>query len=318
MTQLLLLVGAGFSHNWGGRLASEVFNTLLGDAAVQGDSEIGALLWRHQRVGGFEAALAELQRDARSDPALSARKDVLEGAIRRVFERMNAAFFNLEGGFEFHNHTGWLVRELLVRFDAIFSLNQDLLLERHYIDGDNIALTGARRWQGAALPGVRWPMPRPGFLPGEWVNARWRVDGPVEAPKHMQPVYKLHGSSAWIDANGRDLLVLGGSKGDAIAGSELLAAYSDEFERRLAFPDTRLMIIGYGFGDAHINAVMAAAASRGLKIFIVDPAGATIVDRADETETLRRMVIGASSRALRETFAGDVAERDLILSFFAV
>ena len=45
-----------------------------------------------------------------------------------------------------------LVRTFLVRFDAIFTLNQGLLLERHYLD-DNIMLSQPRRWNG-------WQMPR--------------------------------------------------------------------------------------------------------------------------------------------------------------
>ena len=70
------------------------------------------------------------------------------------------------------------------------------------------------------------------------------------------------------------MFILGGDKSGVIAGSMVLSLYSAEFERSLNEPDTRIMIIGYGFGDNHINNALNAAAARGLKAFIIDPNGA--------------------------------------------
>jgi hypothetical protein len=55
-----LLIGAAFSRNWGGWLASEAFEYLLGDPTVVANAELRALLWRHQATGGFEAAFEKL------------------------------------------------------------------------------------------------------------------------------------------------------------------------------------------------------------------------------------------------------------------
>jgi hypothetical protein len=56
-----LLLGAGFSKNWGGLLASEVFNDLL--SADELDEFTRNLLYRanEPKGGGFEAVLAKLQ-----------------------------------------------------------------------------------------------------------------------------------------------------------------------------------------------------------------------------------------------------------------
>lgn len=316
MTNHLLLIGAGYSANWGGWLASRFFDILMSEPAVQADQELRDLLWKHQNGGGFEAALEELQLAALDQAALRPRLDAFEAALRDVFSRMNNALFRREGGYEFNNSTGWLIREMLVRFDAIFSLNQDLLLERAYIDG-NIALTAPHRWQGAVMPGIRSPNPAPAdYMPTEWDAARWTVAGPIVTPNRMQPIYKLHGSSSWITPDGRDLLVLGGAKADRIAAAQIPAAYFAEFERRLALPNTRLMIIGYGFNDTHINAALVRAAATGLKIFIIDPHGANAFDHVKDPQPFRDMFIGASTPALNTTFAGNVAERDNIMRFF--
>ena len=49
----------------------------------------------------------------------------------------------------------------------------------------------------------------------------------------------------------------------------LLSWYADIFEQVVSAGDVRLMIAGYGFGDAHINAVIAQAIeNHALSVFI--------------------------------------------------
>ena len=64
----LILLGAGFSHNWGGRLAREVFDHLIGVPDIRRFERLIRLLWQHNSGGGFEDAIAEVQRDYRLDP----------------------------------------------------------------------------------------------------------------------------------------------------------------------------------------------------------------------------------------------------------
>ena len=63
-----LLIGAGFSRNWGGWLASEAFEYLLGRPEIQQSPALRDLLWKHHPSGGFEDALAELQVAFGRDP----------------------------------------------------------------------------------------------------------------------------------------------------------------------------------------------------------------------------------------------------------
>jgi hypothetical protein len=57
MPNTILLLGAGFSYNWNGRLASEVTNDLM--SHLQGDDYLLYLLHREN----FEDALSMLQGD---------------------------------------------------------------------------------------------------------------------------------------------------------------------------------------------------------------------------------------------------------------
>src|SRR2546430_591604 len=120
----LLLVGAGFSRNWGGWLAAEAFEYLLGSPEISNNEALRALLWASKSSGGFEDALANLQQqfvrcpDARTTEQLTA----FQGAVARMFRDMNKAFIELPN-WEFQQYRGRTVGEFLSGFDAIFTLN---------------------------------------------------------------------------------------------------------------------------------------------------------------------------------------------------
>lgn len=53
-------------------------------------------------------------------------------------------------------------------------------------------------------------------------------------------------------------MIMGASKALTITGHPILAWDQSEFERRLR-GDTRLLVIGYGFNDPHINEAILRA-----------------------------------------------------------
>jgi hypothetical protein len=325
-----LLLGAGFSRTWGGWLASEAFEYLLGDPEVVRSAELRKLLWRYQNDGGFEAALAYLQQahilNHRSNAsALLA----LQAAITRMFADMNKAFLEL-ADWEFQNNRDQKVGAFLTRFDAIFTLNQDVLLEQHYTT-DNVSLVGARRWDGVELPGMRRIPPIVAMHSNSWAHSTW---SPLPEPEfkvspRCQPLFKLHGSSNWRHPDGRDMLVIGGGKIGEISQTPILNWYAEIFDERVCLPDARLMVIGYGFRDAHINASIAKAVERGLKLFVIAPQGAELAKQINPTrqpgliaarspleDMLEAALIGASRRTLQEIFGGDLAEHNKVMRFF--
>ena len=145
----------------------------------------------------------------------------------------------------------------------------------------------------------------------------------------FQPYFKLHGSSNWMTSGtGGRLLILGGQKAASINQHPLLTRYMQEFQNYLCRPNARLMIIGYGFNDEHINEEIGTAVdSNSLKIFIVDPRGVNVFDRFDKAavipgppdpyaEKLQPSIIGKSIKALTETFGANHIEHSHVMSFF--
>jgi hypothetical protein len=88
------------------------------------------------------------------------------------------------------------------------------------------------------------------------------------------------------------------------------------------------MIIGYSFGDVHINDIVQAAADKGLKLFIIDPLGVDVIDKRDQRAQIQQPVtdmmstfmpaiIGASRRPFGEIINSDPVENEKVMRFFA-
>jgi hypothetical protein len=314
----ILLTGAGFSYNWGGMLAEEVFDRLLGCDEL--DDQTRQLLWKSRdQAGGFEDVLAALQsaRDQDSRHRASALTSILVG----LFNEMGQAFMQREFEFRSPPDQRYSLLTFLQRFDVIFTLNQDTLLEQKYIP-----FVAGSRWGRAHLPGLKLMGNSP--ITGS-IHDRIAAMEPnptdFRLSPGVQPYFKLHGSCNWNDgSSGGRILIMGGQKAVSIDQFPILSWYHQEFKAHLLRPSARLMVIGYSFSDAHINdAIMQANA---LKIFLVDPAGDRVLDKRDPRAQipdhpgplmdLRQRLIGISRRPLRTTFDSDTVEHGKLSQCF--
>src|SRR6266699_5792702 len=146
-----LLTGAGFSKNWGGLIASEFFGRLLGQDL---DRVTRDLLFASRAKGSFENVMTQLQMARNSSKEDADRLAQFTAAIADIFNGMNNQF--AYANFEFQNEVKYMVRAFLERFDAIFTLNQDGLLEHQYFPG----FVGGH-WNGPQIPGVVTVAPPP-------------------------------------------------------------------------------------------------------------------------------------------------------------
>jgi hypothetical protein len=109
---------------------------------------------------------------------------------------------------------------------------------------------------------------------------------------------------------------MGGQKALSIDQFPVLTWYREQFKNWLSRSATRLMVVGYGFGDRHINDAIGEGVERGLKLFLIDPLGVDVLDKRDPRMTIRPRdeymdkiaphVIGASRRPFSSIFNGDV------------
>jgi SIR2-like protein len=319
----VLLTGAGFSRNWGGWLADEAFEYLLGCADLTPNHR--NLLWKHKHLRtGFEGVLQELRDSYIQNRDVAAARELqkFDMLLLGMFNSMNLGFSDFEPGK--HERLGpqpTFVRDFLCKFDAIATLNQDTLLEQRYMSSD--ILDGSHgKWFGFESPGlleehVNGTLYAP---PGIFRPA----DEPFSIRDRYQPYLKLHGSSNWRALNGLGLLIMGYNKGTQIDGVAILDWYRTQFRRILSEPNARLMIIGYSFRDEHINEIIHSATRTGLKLFIIDWNGLGVLDDAPKlpasvrklSEDLQEHIIGGSRRPFPASISTDFVERSKIYRFF--
>jgi hypothetical protein len=319
----VLLTGAGWSRNWGAPLANEVWQALIGHRVIGANTRLQELL---RDETAFEVALGR----ASAPPFTTADRQQLEEAVADTFVAMDREIGR-------GDHDPWIniykVQELLFRFwgqrndgneaGYLFTLNPDLFFER-YLFNEHVA--GA---PPGSLPGL---VPVPGQ---SWFRSNV---GPYSPSFAMQPVadppgqgrlqnqmnvVKLHGSFNWRSPDGHNVMVVGTEKTSVIARMPLLSWYMDVFKQVLNAGDVRLMIIGYGFGDEHINAAIAEAVEKhGLRVFIWNTSSdiKSLVSSAPHGATIWRGLISTATRRLIEVFPSNQAEteeyRRIVSTFF--
>jgi hypothetical protein len=120
---------------------------------------------------------------------------------------------------------------------------------------------------------------------------------------------------------------MGADKTATIQEKAILRWYQEEFRRYLSMPNARLMVIGYGFLDRHINdSIVAGANTGGLRMFIVHPPGRQVLRHVNPTSSRTVYLpapieavgdIGSSIRTLPEIFGGnDGLEHGKLWRFF--
>jgi hypothetical protein len=311
----LALFGTGFSKNWNGRLAREITADL--QSRLQNDTYLLNLL----NTKNFEDALSTVQSAYTASPTDLNKQRLcdMQQVLIDVFEAMNSNF-EAKGTLDFSNEV--LVRSFLVKFDGIFTLNQDLLIELNYPNlHEDAVLWHANKWKGWCLPGLQSRYNS--SAPNKRNRSTWVPKEPFVIDASMQPYFKLHGSIAWQTTEGLPLLVIGRDKVSTIRQHPILQWSFGKFEEFLARPNTRLMVIGYGFGDDHINQAIVSAHQNGsLRLmYLVHPSGRDVLEKypgaAIRVPQPLQDIPSIECRApLSVTFSYDEAERRTLLQIF--
>lgn len=265
----ILLTGAGFTHNFGAPLAADVWSFVLGHPAIGGMPRVRELLLRNFDFESvYHAVLADSDYLANEKEAI---RDAVSDAYESLDEGLRAWTFTPGAP---HPVNIYRVRQLVERFAGkrtrpgfVFTLNQDLFMERYYADGPTLLFLGLGRTvhlscgsQGELDPGDRIRLPA--------------APSSLDQEIHRDTFFyvKLHGSYNWDASDGTHRMVIGHAKANQIATEPLLAAYLEVFKRVLSSGKKRLLIIGYGFRDEHVNAAIVNAVDKGnLELFVMSP-----------------------------------------------
>jgi hypothetical protein len=121
----------------------------------------------------------------------------VQDAVKAVFHDMNDVFVR-RPSIEFGNDATFMIQKYLVRFDAIFTLNQDLLLEFHYLTNNPAIWMGSKFYpHGWYILGMREVRPTDYIVSADRLRSNWHPTGDHTLRPDAQPYFKLHGSSNW-------------------------------------------------------------------------------------------------------------------------
>ena len=272
----LLLTGAGFSANWGAPVSLEMWSEIIGDARLASAPSVRrALLSGEQDGFNFETVLIEAQEGEFGQEESRIYHDIVYTAFGRIEEILH------------RNGVGQLSVDMTAFFEEfaptsneetgfVFTLNQDLLLERQFKVGHgnvNFRRPGVEDKDlnsgFTEVKGVRYPI---SFTSPVYVDTLSNAIGIDALQMRGRTNYlKLHGSVDWIGKDSENSLIVGGGKRQRIQSFWLLNVYFELFRWALFQGDKSLMILGYGFADDHVNAILAEGVKyHDLKIHIWD------------------------------------------------
>lgn len=312
-----VLAGAGLSKNWGGYLASEMWSAILSHRDVETDSALHQALLRQT---DFETVIAEVRREQTRYTTDSTLR--LERAVSAAFELQDEnichALRDTQGYEAWRNFASRLLYPLAESprnksgSTFLFTLNQDILIERAFNRPTEAV---------PSLPGLPPSDTSLWFraMAGDWnrdpfLLSQHGIRVPEAPPDHIDFVasfnyVKLHGSFNWRAGDGDEgVMVLGGAKLDDISRFWILSAYLNLFRRICLEHLSRLMIVGYGFRDRHVNDILEEAVrTKGLRLIVVDPRPVDDFRReilVGPHAALWGGIVGFFGRPLREYFGG--------------
>ena len=271
ISKLMVLTGAGFTKNFGGFLSNEMWPRVFNHPAIHENEKVRDELLK---MTNFEDAYSKvLESDQFDEEERTAFKDAIEHAYNLLDEEISRykpsspSYFNL-------NHMAklfFLLSEYAGDERALwFTLNQDLFLERH----KNWRIAGAPDFQQEFYHLPLRNKPNPIHLPSPQISqAQLEVALTNGVKNYAGPAYiKLHGSYCWKSWTGEPGMVLGINKEKFIEKEPLLKCYLKVFKKALNRESAKLIIIGYGFRDAHINRLLLKAIQEhGLNLYIINP-----------------------------------------------
>jgi hypothetical protein len=302
----VLLLGAGFTKNFGGLLADEMWAEIYNHEVIQAQSRIKKLM---QNDFDYESVYYSVLEGLKDEENLFPPKKFKPQEIKATkeatkfsYDHIDEILLNKMLDYSFRDWSNCINRLLLnfgntEKISFIFTLNQDLFIERFYNNPPN--RDPPNRYHNARL-----------YIPGIDKSPIWFM-GEEDTPFKETPTYeevklfytlkdeeyytlpnkdefdskkcsllkegsyfliKLHGSYNWKDSDGSSAMVIGRGKTKQINNEPLLQYYFELFDEVLSQDNRRLLVIGYGFGDEHINSVISnAVKEHGLSIYILSP-----------------------------------------------
>lgn len=279
----VLLTGAGFSKEIGGYLAQEMWAQIFNSPRISPYPTLSNIL-KNDITFDYESIYDKvIYGHDTTDEERVAFSDALFSAYHVLDDRIRGLEGNqLPGGGVDLDKLCAFLRQFCGTGNSrgfFFTLNQDLFIERWLAGKEELFSEKLQIW----IPGIDNHVSGKGeaslqkedflTLPQASTMATHfeRNEGNISVYGRFQYL-KLHGSWNWRTSNGKRAMAIGHGKSALIEREPLLKWYLETFNHVVTRNECRLLVIGYGFHDPHINDVVVEGVKKhNLKLFVVNP-----------------------------------------------
>ncbi len=287
VSETVLLTGAGFTNNFDGFLANKmwgIINRKLDDLLhnnnllEENKTHLKKLIDLAKNEFDYEKIFEEVMKGKKYDEL----KDVINDIYFEAYKSMDDNI--VRKGYLYgpevcidSNALKEFIRDLVgdqKERGFFFTLNQDISIERYFRTAITTPCIERINELDDSLKQGLFKNSWFGKVPNNEELVKRRLD--KEGKWKNEKVYyvKLHGSFNWkasMDKNtDRNIMVIGTSKLEDIEKEPILKWYLEIFKCVLSKPNRRLLIIGYGFRDKHINDVILNSIND-LELFLIYP-----------------------------------------------
>ncbi|MCX6753860.1 MAG: SIR2 family protein [Candidatus Nomurabacteria bacterium] len=251
---LMLLTGAGFTRNFGGFLAREMWSKIFNNPLVQASAEARGLL-----LNDFDFESVYSAKMSHGEETIKIIRGAVEMAYKDLDDTVKNWVFNHDNPTALNTYgLGELFSFISSRGSDkgwFFTLNQDIYMERS---------------RGYRSPGASFTQSM-GHGDIGLITLPSEID--LEKTKNTlnnASYIKLHGSYGWISSHGGNQMVIGKNKVNDIDQEPLLKWYFEIFQNLIKEGNKKLLIIGYGFADNHINDILLnGIQEHGLSLYVI-------------------------------------------------
>jgi len=262
----ILLTGAGFSKNFDGFLGSELWEKILNTSSVHLNEKLRKKLLSNFNFEDMYSDVLD------SDTFTTEEKEIMKNAVEKAYEDQETNLVdwienkeNIAQDFDVEGIDGFLKGfiEKSSGKGLLFTLNQDLFMEQQF----RYRSPGAEFDKDFYRTRTILNSDQYIKLPPEKKISEIRSKFDGSAGLHY---IKLHGSFGWTSDKWGTGMVLGINKWEKIQREPLLKWYFELFENSIKEGNRKLLVIGYGFGDMHINKILCdGVRNSGLKLYII-------------------------------------------------
>jgi len=302
MAKKILLTGAGFTHNFGAPLSADVSNLIFNSVT---STELRDIL---REDFDYENIYQRVLQSQDYSPEI---KHELSTAISYAYNKIDKLISkNISESVD----QGRLI-DFIKWFDKkrgggfIFTLNQDLFIENNtynqvfYELPPTVAVVSPTETVSNSHDNPLFPK-KINYIIGDSDIEKTIEEFDKQFKKDKSSIYyiKMHGSQNWIMSDNRQVMIIGHGKADRIKANKLLNWYSDIFDSQLAKNSVKLLIIGYSFGDKHINEAIYKNRNN-VSLYIVNPQSIKDFSEALNSKPLGSQIFTLIKKYYPRTFA---------------